>query len=57
MFTNKQINELVTASIQVLDGIEFLDQYPKDHPYGKLRDAMRNMVEHVQQGHTTGALK
>jgi hypothetical protein len=47
MFTNRQINELVVASIQVLDGIEFLDQYPEDHPYGKLRDAMRNMVEYV----------
>jgi len=49
MFTNRQINELVVASIQVLDGIEFLDQYPEDHPYGKLRDAMRNMVDYAYQ--------
>ena len=47
MFTNRQINELVVASIQVLDGIEFLDQYPEDHPYGKLREAIANMVEYV----------
>jgi hypothetical protein len=47
MFTNQQINELVVASIQVLDGIEFLDHYPSDHPIGKLRNALCNMVEYV----------
>ena len=45
MFTNQQITELVVAAIQVLDGIEFLQLYPSDHPYGKLRDAIHNIVE------------